>query len=244
MKRLLLVPAAGRAVRMGGLLKELLPVGTRAGQDGVARIPAPMLSHAFDTGVAARVDRAIVVTSSAKAPMLMDAVEALGLPFPVSYVQQSAPAGLGAAVLTAAAEIAASDETLMVMPDTIIRPVDAPARAAALLGRAAISVTLHRMADPTRFGAANLDHDGKLIGFVDKPAEPPSDWVWTSAAFTAAFLDLIERVRRSDQELGLTEALDLAAKEEAIASWFVEDGVYHDVGTYEDYVAALSTVEQ
>jgi hypothetical protein len=36
----------------------------------------------------------------------------------------------------------------------------------------------------------------------------------------------------------------LAAKDEVIAPWFVEDGVYHDVGTYEDYVAAVSTVEQ
>jgi dTDP-glucose pyrophosphorylase len=244
MKRLLLVPAAGRAVRMGGLLKELLPVGTRTGDDGVARVPAPMLSHAFDAGVAAGVDRATVVTSSTKVSMLMDAVEALRLPFPVSYVQQSTPAGLGAAVLTAAADIAASDETLMVMPDTIIRPVDAPSRAASLLGGAVIGVTLHRAPEPTRFGVAKLDQGGNLIGFVDKPAEPPSAWVWTSAAFTAAFLELIERVRSPERELGLTEALDLAAKEEGIAAWFVEDGVYHDVGTYEDYVAAVSTVEQ
>lgn len=229
---------------MGGLLKELLPVGTRLGPGGGPRIPAPLLSHAFDAGVAAGVDRATVVTSSGKASLLMDAVEALGLPFPVSYVHQSAPAGLGAAVLTAAADIATSDETIMVMPDTIIRPVDAPARAAELLSGAAVGVTLHRVRDPMRFGVASFDSDRKLSGFVDKPSEPPSEWVWTSVAFGVDFLALIEQVRLPAEELGLTEALDLAARENVVASLFVEDGVFLDLGTYDDYATAVRTAEQ
>jgi CTP:molybdopterin cytidylyltransferase MocA len=62
--RLLLVPAAGRSVRMGGLLKELLPLGTRAVADGSGRMPVPVLRHVLEAGLAAGVDEVAIVTSS------------------------------------------------------------------------------------------------------------------------------------------------------------------------------------
>jgi glucose-1-phosphate thymidylyltransferase len=240
-KRLLLVPAGGTSIRMGGLLKELLPVGARTSANGSALLPAPILSHAFAAGLAAGVDAAVVVTSASKAPLLMEAIAALELPIPVVYAHQPTPSGLGAAVVCAADQIRASEETLLLMPDTILRPASALAEAVGRLrdGRVVVA-TLHRAARPERFGVATIDGVPHVLGFVDKPRRAASPWVWTSIAFTNAFLRHVEHVRPVTGEWGLTEALDHAARAGALGACFVEEGTYHDVGTYEDYLAALA----
>jgi glucose-1-phosphate thymidylyltransferase len=232
-RRVLLIPAAGHSVRMGGLAKELLPVA------GV-----PVLAHAFASGTAAGVERATVVTSSAKAPALMTAVASLPLSFPVNYVHQAEPTGLAGAVDCARTEISSEDAVLLLMPDTILLPVAAPAAAlSAVEGGRIAAVTLHRSEQPERFGVAELDGDGNLVGFVDKPDRPPSAWVWTAVAFTPGFLPYLER-SRGPGEWGLTEALALAAEDGLVEPCFVERGTYHDVGTYDGYLAALRDLDQ
>jgi glucose-1-phosphate thymidylyltransferase len=239
---LLVLPAAGRSRRMAGLPKELFPFGWRRAADG-AREPVSALEHALEVGLLAGASAAIVITSGAKAPLLMEAVSEARLPIAVSFVEQASPGGLGGAVMAAADAIAASDVSLMLMPDTILRPAGAPRDAVeAALRAGAAGVTLHRVDHPKRFGVARLDERGSVIGFVDKPAVAPSPWVWTSAAFTPEFLPLLERARPRFGEWGLTEALDLAARDGALGAHTVAAGDYFDIGTYDGYVAALAAV--
>jgi dTDP-glucose pyrophosphorylase len=239
MRRLLLIPAAGRSNRMGGLPKELLPVGSRAGPDGTGPIPVPALRHVLECGLAAGADRVAVVTSSAKATALMEAVNSFALDVPVVYLHQAQPDGLGAAVLCAQAEVRDHDVTLMLMPDAVIRPPESVARALALVAAGAtVGVTLHQVERPERFGVA-LAQGRRVLGFVDKPAAPSGQWVWTSVAFSADFLPLLERAQPAAGEWGLTEALDTAAASSALEAEFVADGAYHDVGTFDGYLAAL-----
>lgn len=240
MRRMLLLPAAGRSVRMSGLPKEFLPVGTRPGPDGTTQLPAPTLAHVLDCGIAASIDFATVVTSSAKAPILMDAIANLAPPIPTVYVHQPDAIGLGGAIVSAREQVLQADGTLLLMPDTIIRPVDAPGRALdAVVAGATAAVTLHRHEHPERFGVAILDDAGRVEGFTDKPALPPSNWIWTCAAFSADFLPLLAESRSPTGEWGLTEALDLAARNGRLEAVFVEEGAYLDVGTYDGYLQAL-----
>ena len=113
----------------------------------------------------------------------------------------------------------------------------------ALGGGATASVTLHRVAHPEQFGVARLDQD-RLVGFVDKPATAPSPWVWSSAAFTPQFLDYLGDARSTAGQWGLTEALDAAAAAGAVSSVFITDGSFHDVGTYDGYLAALDEMHR
>jgi dTDP-glucose pyrophosphorylase len=243
MRRLLLIPAAGRSNRMGGLPKELLPVRSRPGRDGAGPTPVPILRHVLDCGLAAGADRVVVVTSSAKATALMEAVNSFALGVPVSYVHQAEPDGLGAAVLCARAEVRDHDVTLMLMPDALIRPPESVARAVALVaGGATVGVTLHRVERPQHFGVA-VAQGRRVLGFVDKPGAPCGQWVWTSVAFSARFLPLLERTQPAAGEWGLTEALDAAAAASALEAEFVADGAYYDVGTFDGYLAALAQRE-
>lgn len=227
---------------MGGIVKELLPIGTHPAADGQSRSTVPVLGHAFECGVAAGVERATVIISAEKAAAIMTAIAALDLRLPVTYVHQAQRSGLGGAVACAATEISSKgDATLLLMPDTIILPTDAPAAALdAVADGAPVAVTLQRPQEPERFGVAELDRDGKVIGFVDKPETAPGPWVWTSVAFAGGFLRLIDQARPAEGEWGLTEALALAAADGLVHPVFVEDGEFHDLGTYEGYLAALA----
>jgi glucose-1-phosphate thymidylyltransferase len=130
------------------------------------------------------------------------------------------------------------------MPDVVLSPGDTGRRALRAVGDgAAAAVTLHRVARPERFGVARLD-GGRLVGFVDKPRAAPSEWVWSSAAFTPHFLRYLEQVRPAAGEWGLTEGLDAAAAVGAVSPVFIEEGWFHDVGTYEGYLAALDEVHR
>jgi UTP-glucose-1-phosphate uridylyltransferase len=238
-KRLLLIPAAGQSLRMGGLPKELFPIGSRLAPDGRTRIPVSALGQTVEAALLAGVNAVAIVTSSAKAPLLMDATAALDLAIPVAFVHQAQQAGLGAAVACAREQIVSSDVTLLLMPDTILRPLDAPRGALEAAESTGVAgVTLHRVERPELFGVALLE-DGVLRGFVDKPESPPGDLVWTCCAFTPAFLPYLDRARGAGSEWGLTEALDLAAREGLVGAHVVEDGGYYDIGTYDGYVAAL-----
>ena len=224
---------------MGGLPKELLPVGSRAGPDGTGPIPVPALRNVLECGLAAGADRVAVVTSSAKATTLMEAVNSFALEVPVVYLHQARPDGLGAAVLCARAEVRDHDVTLMLMPDALIRPPESVGRALALVADGAtVGVTLHRVERPEHFGVA-VAHGRRVLGFVDKPAAPRGQWVWTSVAFSAKFLPLLEGAQPAAGEWGLTEALDAAVASSALEAEFVADGTYYDVGTFDGYLAAL-----
>ena len=241
--RLLLVPAAGRAVRMGGLLKELLPLGTRPVGDAGGRIPIPVLRHVLEAGAAADVDEVAIVTSSAKSATLMKVVDSFELGLRVVYVYQPEPTGLGAAVACAESQIRRHGATLLLMPDVLIRPVEATEDALrAVEDGSSVAVTLHRVERPERFGVARLEQE-QLVGFVDKPGDPPTGWVWTAVAFTPDFLAFLHEARPATGEWGLTEALDAAARSHAVYPLFVTDGSFHDVGTYDGYLAALDEVE-
>ena len=244
MSRLLVLPAAGRSVRMGGLLKELLPVGGRPTGDADGGLaPIPVLRHALELGLAVRADRAVVVTSSVKAHALMDAIAAFALPLHVAYVHQREPIGLADALLCAEPLMADDDATLMLMPDTVVRPAAALEQALERVERGAtVAVTLHAVEEPERFGVAELA-GGRVAGFVDKPRHASGPWVWTSVAFRPRFLECVRAARRPGAEWALTEALDLAARRASLEAVFVANGSFADVGTYQGYLAALAQIE-
>jgi glucose-1-phosphate thymidylyltransferase len=242
--RLLLVPAAGRSVRMGGLLKELLPLGTRAVADGSRGMPVPVLRHVLEAGLAAGVDEVAIVTSSAKAATLMEVVDSFDLGLPVAYVFQREAGGLGAALSCAAPQIRKHRVTLLHMPDVLMSPSEASAQALSRVadGKAA-AVTLHRVAQPERFGVALFEGE-RLIGFVDKPSDAPTSWIWSAVAFDYSFLRFVDEVRPATGDWGLTEALDAATRSGVMAHVLVHDGWFHDVGTYDGYLAALDAVHR
>lgn len=235
---ILVLPAAGRAVRMGGIAKELLPFGQRLA--GGRMVPSPVLAEALEAGIEAGAERCLVVTSSSKAASLMQAISGLDIPLPVSYLHQNEPAGLAWAVECARAHVPAGDIALMLMPDTVMRPTGVIAKVTgAVKAGALVCASLFRVAHPKQFGVAEFDSAGSVVGFIDKPEFPASNWIWTSIAFRTGFFAYIEKALALG--LDLSGALDLAAKDGTLAIEVAHGGCYWDLGTYDGYLRALNT---
>jgi len=232
----LLLPAGGRAVRLGGILKELLPLGLRHSQGSV---PVPALAWSIGTGMAAGAESAIVVTSASKAPILMESVFTLVPQLPISYVYQPRPEGLARALLRAMPHFRADDIVLMLMPDSIIHPASTVIDAVnAVREGAHVCAVLLRSPTPEQFGVARFDDHGRLVGFVEKPATAPSPWIWSAVAWRASFFQTIERYGFGEGTC-LTPVLDVAVQQQCLETRRCESSGYWDVGTYGGYQAAL-----
>ena len=91
---------------------------------------------------------------------------------------------------------------------------------------------LYRVPDPERFGVAELDADGRVVGFEEKPAQPKSDLIPIGVYFLrpAAF-DVIDRLAPSGRgEFEITDVLNHFIPNGGLYTR-VYDGHWTDAGT-------------
>jgi glucose-1-phosphate thymidylyltransferase len=98
---------------------------------------------------------------------------------------------------------------------------------------------LKQVPDPQRFGVAELDKDGRLLGFEEKPAKPKSNLIPIGVYFfRLSVFDLIDTLRPSARgEFEITDLLNhyLAA---ASLAHTVFEGEWQDAGTIEALLEA------
>jgi dTDP-glucose pyrophosphorylase len=223
------LPAAGRAIRAGGSVKELTPISP----DHTA------MSMAHHQMSIAGVSLIAVVVSPAKAPVIMSAFPRF-LPHP-AYVVQTEPRGLGDAILQTKHLFGSDDIGVMMMPDTVIEQQNVLLQLVNWQQHHdfVATVALHRVMHPEQMGCAVMAGD-RPTGFVDKPADRTGlgdqTWCWTAAAFSPAFFDHVsEHADYHGPEVGehgLTEVFDYLAKRELLG-WLMIDGSFSDLGTWQ-----------
>ncbi len=98
---------------------------------------------------------------------------------------------------------------------------------------------LHRVPDPERFGVAEFDADGRLVGFEEKPEHPKSDLIPIGVYFLRpeAF-DVIEGLAPSGRgEFEITDVLNHYIREGRLF-WRTYEGEWSDAGTIESLLRA------
>src|SRR5215218_7987787 len=152
-----IVPAAGQGSRMQPLAfsKELLPVGSRA--EGDRERPRAVSEYLVERLVLGGATRICFVISPGKS----DILEYYGgsvFSADIFYAVQPRPAGLCDAIFRAAPLIAANDDVLVGLPDTIWYPDDALAR----LPAAPVSLLCFPVERPQFFDAVIADASGRV----------------------------------------------------------------------------------
>ena len=199
-----LVLAGGTASRLFPLTlvtnKHLLPIYDR-----------PMIYYPLDT-LAGMGIREVMVVVGGKS--VGDIVELLGdgkhFGLELTYRYQRGALGIAHAI-GLARDFIGDDPFCVVLGDNILRgdPLEETAQAFET-GSWGAGTLLYRVPDPQRFGVAELDGAGRVIGFEEKPAHPKSDLIPIGVYFLRpdAF-DVIETLAPSDRgEFEITDVLN------------------------------------
>jgi glucose-1-phosphate thymidylyltransferase len=132
-----------------------------------------------------------------------------------TYIPQEAPLGLAHAVLIAR-DFLGDDDFVMYLGDNFIVGgiSDLVGEFAATRPHAQIMLT--RVSDPSSFGVAELDEDGKVAGLEEKPQQPKSDLALVGVyMFTPAVHEAVRALKPSLRgELEITEAIQ----------WLIDQG--------------------
>ncbi len=199
-----LVLAGGTATRLFPLTivtnKHLLPIYDR-----------PMIYYPLETLAGMGIVEVMVVVGGKS---VGDVVELLGdgshFGLNLTYRYQRGALGIAHAV-GLAREFVGGDAFCCVLGDNILRgPALAPLAREFEAGPWGAGTLLYQVADPERFGVAELDPQGRVVGFEEKPARPKSDLIPIGVYFLRrdAF-EVIEQLAPSGRgEFEITDVLN------------------------------------
>ncbi len=221
-----IVLAGGTATRLYPLTivtnKHLLPIYDR-----------PMIYYPIET-LAGMGIREVMVIVGGKS--VGDVVELLadGSAFGIDLTYRYQPGALGIAhAIGLARDFVGDDAFCCVLGDNILRGMALADIAAEFEhGPYGAGTLLYRVPDPERFGVAELDADGRVVGFEEKPDRPKSDLIPIGVYFLRrdAF-DVIDHLLPSGRgELEITDVLNHYIPTGTLYSP-VYDGHWTDAGT-------------
>lgn len=209
--------------------KHLLPVHDR-----------PMIFYPLETLRGMGVTEVMVVLGGRS---IGDIVELLSdgqeLGLDLTYRYQRGALGIAHAIGLARGFVG-DDAFCVVLGDNILRgePL-VPAAREFEAGPWGAGTLLYRVADPERFGVAEFDAHGMVVGFEEKPERPRSDSIPIGVYFLRrdAF-GVIERLTPSGRgEFEITDVLNHYVCEGGLYAPHY-DGSWHDAGTIESLLAA------
>lgn len=199
MKALVLSGGAGTRLRpiTYSFAKQLVPVANK-----------PVLFYGLEAIAAAGITEVGIVVGDT-ADEIKDAVgdgSAFGLD--VVYIHQDAPRGLAHAVLIAA-DFLGDDDFIMYLGDNFIVGGVTPLVDQFRRTRPDAQILLTRVSDPSSFGVAELDADGRVVRLEEKPDEPKSDLALVGVyMFAASVHEAVRAIGPSRRgELEITDAL-------------------------------------
>jgi glucose-1-phosphate thymidylyltransferase len=234
-----IVLAGGTATRLFPLTivtnKHLLPIYDR-----------PMIYYPIET-LAGMGIREVMVIVGGKG--VGDVVELLGdghhFGLDLTYRYQSGALGIAHAI-GLARDFVGDDPFCCVLGDNVLRgsTLEPVAREFETGGWGA-GTLLYRVPDPERFGVAELDADGRVVGFEEKPAVPKSDLIPIGVYFLRpdAF-GVIDRLAPSGRgEFEITDVLNHYIPGGGLFTR-VFDGHWTDAGTVPSLLRAAELASQ
>ena len=225
--------AGGTATRLHPLTlvtnKHLLPVYDR-----------PMIYHPLQTLRGMGIEEVMVIIGGKS---IGDVVELLsdGRDFGLDLTYRYQRGALGIAhAIGLADRFVGQDSFCVVLGDNILRGPDlAPVARDFENGPAEGGTLLYSVTDPQRFGVAEFDDSGNVVGFEEKPTSPKSDLIPIGVYFLRAdAFGVIRHLVPSDRgEFEITDVLNhyIAAGR---FFWRRYDGAWTDAGTIESLLQA------
>ncbi|MFC4907534.1 glucose-1-phosphate thymidylyltransferase RfbA [Actinomadura gamaensis] len=159
----------------------------------------------------------------------------------IAYTAQDEPRGIADAFLVGADHIRGEDNAL-ILGDNLFHGANLPSllrRSAAKLNGCVLFG--HHVADPERFGVAEVDDEGRLVAIEEKPDRPRSNLAIPGLYFfDGGVVDVAKRLTPSARgELEITDVLRAyLAEGRADLAWLGRGVTWLDTGTHESLLEA------
>ncbi|MFF4661768.1 glucose-1-phosphate thymidylyltransferase [Streptomyces sp. NPDC001282] len=161
----------------------------------------------------------------------------------VTYIPQEQPLGLAHAVLIAR-DFLGDDDFVMYLGDNFIVGGITGLVDGFRKERPDAQILLTRVLDPTSFGVAELDAEGRVVGLEEKPREPKSDLALVGVyLFTPAIHEAVRSIEPSWRgELEITHAIQWLIDQERDVRSTTIRGYWKDTGNVTDMLEVNRTV--
>lgn len=234
-----LVPAAGKGVRLGlPYPKELYPVIRNNHYKPISQFVLDNLTNAGLTHV-------VFVINETKHQLVGYYGDGHRFNCNISYVVQEQSSDLDkstspglAHALDSAYHLIRGKTVCFGMADTIMQPKDVFSRAInARQPEDEVVLALFNTHHPEKFGMVHLDQDMRVLEIVDKPKSTDLELMWGcilwGPKFTEYLHTCVDNYRISDFARIMNNAIQEGLRFRGV---HIEDGVYIDLGTYEEII--------
>jgi glucose-1-phosphate thymidylyltransferase len=157
----------------------------------------------------------------------------------ISYIYQSEPKGIAHAV-GLCREFVGEDPFIVYLGDNLLKGGIKDYAESFKTSNYDAMILLCEVENPQRFGVAKFNEKGKLIGLVEKPRQPPSNYALTGIYFLKPIIfEMIEKLKPSWRgELEITEAIQLLLEKGYNVGYQIVKGWWKDTGAPEDILEA------
>ena len=221
-----------------GISKQLLPVFDK-----------PMIYYPLSTLMLAGIRDILIITTPQDAPNFK-ALLGVGKDFGVnfSYVAQPSPDGLAQAFILGE-EFLGDSPSCLVLGDNIFygngfTPLLESSIKSAKQGVATIFG--YKVRDPQRYGIAEFNEKGEVVGLEEKPSVPKSDYAVTGLYFyPSGVSELAKKIRPSARgELEITTLNEMYLKQGKLRCELMGRGfAWLDTGTHDSLLEASSFIQ-
>ena len=224
----------------GGTATRLHPLTLVTNKHLLAVYDRPMIHYPIETLRGMGIHEVMVVLGGRS---IGDIVELLadGADFGLRFTYRYQRGALGIAHAIGLARDFVGDESFcVVLGDNVLRgPRLADVAGEFEAGPWGAGSLLYRVPDPQRFGVAEFDAEGTLVGFEEKPARPKSDLIPIGVYFLRpdAFAVIDRLVPSGRGEFEITDVLNHYVTQGRLY-WRIYEGHWSDAGTAESLLHA------
>lgn len=198
----------------------------------------PFLTHLLSRIAAAGIEHVILATSYEAAVFQAEFGDGSKLGLQIDYVTEQRPLGTGGAIANVAGRL--RHDTVMVFNGDVLSGAD--------LGQLlefhhtnSADVTLHlvRVSDPRAFGCVPTDEQNRVVGFLEKTEDPPTDQI--NAGCYVFKRDIIDRIPCGREVSVEREVFPGLLSDPGVNVYgYVDSSYWRDMGTPEDFVRGSS----
>lgn len=157
----------------------------------------------------------------------------------ITYIVQGNPLGLAHAA-GCAKDFVGDDEFVMFLGDNILKESIGDLVESFEAGDYGAGIALQRVDTPEQYGIVDVDADGNVTRFIEKPNEPPTNLALIGIyVFSPTVFDAIEELEPSWRgELEITDSIQYLLDEGYAIDSHIVEGWWKDTGKPEDILEA------